>query len=86
MIDRLRRWGLGGSVENVLGLLLVRVVGGRGGGGIRGNAGRLPGSARSSPDWNAGEMSPEAQMQDKARVNKERLKGLGENRPPPESR
>lgn len=35
--------GFGGSVENVLGLLLVRVVGGRGGGGggggIRANAG-----------------------------------------------
>lgn len=37
---------------------------------------RLPGSARSSTDRNVEEMSPEAQMQDKARVNKVRLKGL----------
>lgn len=37
---------------------------------------RLPGSAGSSTDRNVGEMSPEARMWDKARVNKERLKGL----------
>lgn len=49
-------------------------VGGGGGTGIR--EWRLPGSAGSSADRNVGEMSPEARMQDNARVNKERLKGL----------
>lgn len=46
------------------------------GGGTGISQGRLPGSAGSSADRNVGEMSPEARMRDKARVNKERLKGL----------
>lgn len=46
------------------------------GGGTGISEWRLPGSTGSSTDRNAGEMSPEARMQDKARVNKERLKGL----------
>lgn len=46
------------------------------GGGTGISEWRLPGSAGSSTDRNVGEMSPEARMQDKARVNKERLKGL----------
>lgn len=48
----------------------------RWGGGTGISQGRLPGSAGSSADRNVGEMSPEARMRDKARVNKERLKGL----------
>lgn len=52
----------------------VRGAGGGGGSGIR--EWRLPGSAGRSTDRNVGEMSPEARMRDKARVNKERLKGL----------
>lgn len=47
-----------------------------GGGGSGISEWRLPGSAGSSIDRNVGEMSPEARMRDKARVNKERLKGL----------
>ena len=50
--------------------------GAAGGGGSGISEWRLPGSAGSSIDRNVGEMSPEARMWDKARVNKERLKGL----------
>lgn len=61
-----------------MGKTAVRVSWGGVAGGGRGGISdwRLPGSARSSIDRNVEKMSPEARMQDKARVNKERLKGL----------